>query len=125
MDVENTQPSGTINRTTSCLPTGLNTQILVNDGGTIVIGGVIQTSNSVSISQTPILGSIPLLGNLFKERLVKTETDELIFFITPKIIHRANACSPPPRSEYACRRASSEARFAFFHLQANPFTIAR
>ena len=86
VDVENTQPSGTINSNYILTTQQVNTQILVSDGGTIVIGGVIQTSNSVSTSQTPILGSIPLLGNLFKERSVKTETDELIFFITPKIM---------------------------------------
>jgi len=86
VDVENTQPDGTINQNYILSTQAINTQVLVNDGGTIVIGGVIQTTNSVSVSQTPILGSIPLLGNLFKERLVKTETDELIFFITPKII---------------------------------------
>jgi type IV pilus assembly protein PilQ len=86
VDVENTQPDGTSNGNYILSTQAINTQVLVNDGGTIVIGGVIQTTNSVSVSQTPILGSIPLLGNLFKERLVKTETDELIFFITPKII---------------------------------------
>jgi len=59
---------------------------LVADGGTVVIGGVIQTQNSVNIAQTPLLGNIPILGNLFKRRVVKTSTQELIFFITPKII---------------------------------------
>jgi type II secretory pathway component GspD/PulD (secretin) len=52
----------------------------------VVIGGVIQTQNSVAIAQVPLLGSIPLLGNLFKHTLVNTSTAELIFFITPKII---------------------------------------
>ena len=62
------------------------TQVLVSDGGTVVIGGVIQTQNSVAIAQVPLLGSIPWLGNLFKHSLVNTSTAELIFFITPKII---------------------------------------
>jgi type IV pilus assembly protein PilQ len=87
VDVENTQPAGTAAGGNYILTTQqATTQVLVTDGGTVVIGGVIQTTNSVSTSQTPILGNIPWLGNLFKERLVKTETDELIFFITPKII---------------------------------------
>ena len=51
-----------------------------------VMGGVIQTTNSVNVKQVPLLGDIPILGNLFKQRLVKTQTQELIFFITPKII---------------------------------------
>jgi type IV pilus assembly protein PilQ len=44
------------------------TQVLVTDGGTVVIGGVIQTNNSLNISQVPLLGDIPFLGNLFKHR---------------------------------------------------------
>jgi type IV pilus assembly protein PilQ len=90
VDVENTQTDGTVTNsgnTNYILSTQqATTQVLVNDGGTVVIGGVIQTTNTVSTSQTPFLGNIPWLGNLFKERAVKTETDELIFFITPKII---------------------------------------
>jgi len=86
VDVENTQPAGQSNNNYIMTTQQATTQVLVTDGGTVVIGGVIQTTNSVSTTQTPILGSIPWLGNLFKERLVKTETDELIFFITPKII---------------------------------------
>jgi type IV pilus assembly protein PilQ len=86
VDVENTQPSGQINGNYILTTQQATTQVLVTDGGTVVIGGVIQTTNSVSVSQTPLLGDIPWLGNLFKQRSVSTETDELIFFITPKII---------------------------------------
>ena len=88
VDIENTQPTGTANEEGNYILSTqqTTTQVLVTDGGTVVIGGVIQTTNSVSTTQTPVLGNIPWLGNLFKDRLVKTETDELIFFITPKII---------------------------------------
>jgi len=61
------------------------TQVLVTDGGTVVIGGVIQTQNSINISQVPLLGSLPVLGNLFKHTQVNTQNQELIFFITPRI----------------------------------------
>jgi type IV pilus assembly protein PilQ len=90
IDVENTVPD--FSRVTgSQLNPTLNTQqattqVLVTDGGTVVIGGVIQTQNNVAIAQVPLLGSIPLLGNLFKHTNVNTSTAELIFFITPKII---------------------------------------
>jgi type IV pilus assembly protein PilQ len=90
VDVENTVPD--FSRVTgSQLNPTLNTQqattqVLVTDGGTVVIGGVIQTQNNVAISQVPLLGSIPILGNLFKHTNVNTQTAELIFFITPKII---------------------------------------
>jgi type IV pilus assembly protein PilQ len=62
------------------------TQVLVTDGGTVVIGGVIQTQNSLAVSQVPLLGDIPYLGNLFKHRAVQTSNQELIFFLTPRII---------------------------------------
>ncbi len=86
VDVENTQPNGMLNDNFILQTQQATTKVLVTDGGTVVIGGVIQTTNQVSKNQTPLLGDIPWLGNLFKERAVKTETDELIFFITPKII---------------------------------------
>jgi type IV pilus secretin PilQ/predicted competence protein len=90
VDVENTTPDFSRVSGSQLNPT-LNTQqattqVLVSDGGTVVIGGVIQTQNSVAISEVPLLGSIPFLGNLFKHSLVNTSTAELIFFITPKII---------------------------------------
>jgi type IV pilus assembly protein PilQ len=90
VDVENTVPDFSHVAGQQLNPT-LNTQqattqVLVSDGGTVVIGGVIQTQNNVAISQVPLLGSIPFLGNLFKHTLVNTSTAELIFFITPKII---------------------------------------
>jgi type IV pilus assembly protein PilQ len=88
VDVENTTPD--FGRTVQGNPTLITqqatTQVLVTDGGTVVIGGVIQTQNSVSIAQVPLLGNIPALGNLFKRRSVTTSNQELIFFITPRII---------------------------------------
>ena len=88
VDVENTTPdfSQQVNGNPSLDTQQATTQVLVTDGGTVVIGGVIQTQNSVNVSQTPLLGSVPGLGNLFKRRAVSTQTQELFFFITPKII---------------------------------------
>jgi type IV pilus assembly protein PilQ len=62
------------------------TQVLVSDGGTVVIGGVMITESSTSIDQVPILGSIPVIGYLFKRSRVTTGTQELLFFITPRIL---------------------------------------
>jgi type IV pilus assembly protein PilQ len=88
VDVENTTPD--FGRTVQGNPTLITqqatTQVLVTDGGTVVIGGVIQTQNSINISQVPLLGNIPMLGNLFKHTTVSTSNQELIFFITPRII---------------------------------------
>jgi type IV pilus assembly protein PilQ len=88
VDVENTTPDfgQTINGNPTLITQQATTQVLVTDGGTVVIGGVIQTNNSVSVSQVPLLGSIPWLGNMFKHTAVATSNQELIFFITPRII---------------------------------------
>ena len=88
VDVENTSPDfgHQVQGNPTLLTQQATTQVLVTDGGTVVIGGVIQTQNSVSVFQVPLLGDIPILGNLFKRRSVSTQTQELIFFITPKIV---------------------------------------
>ncbi|MBZ5719211.1 MAG: type II and III secretion system protein [Acidobacteriia bacterium] len=88
MDVENTTPDfgHTVQGNPTLITQQATTQVLVTDGGTVVVGGVIQTNNAVNISQTPVLGNIPGLGNLFKRRSVSTSNQELIFFITPRII---------------------------------------
>jgi len=88
VDVENTTPDfgHAINGNPSLITQQATTQVLVTDGGTVVIGGVIQSNNSVSINQIPLLGSIPWLGNLFKHQAVTSSNQELIFFITPRVI---------------------------------------
>ena len=88
VDVENTLPDfgNVVNGNPTLITQQATTQVLVTDGGTVVIGGVIQTNNSLSTSQVPLLGDIPYLGNLFKHRTIKTSDQELIFFITPRII---------------------------------------
>jgi len=88
VDVENTTPDfgESIQGNPTLITQQATTQVLVTDGGTVVIGGVIQTNNSVQISQVPLLGNIPFLGNLFKHTTTSTNNQELIFFITPRII---------------------------------------
>ncbi len=88
VDVENTTPNFAqqVQGNPELITQQATTQVLVTDGGTVVIGGVIQTQNSINISQVPLLGNIPYLGNLFKHTQVQTSNQELIFFITPRII---------------------------------------
>ena len=88
VDVENTLPDfgNSINNNPTLITQQATTQVLVTDGGTVVIGGVIQTNNSLSVAQVPLLGDIPYLGNLFKHKTVRTTNQELIFFITPRIV---------------------------------------
>jgi type IV pilus assembly protein PilQ len=62
------------------------TKVLVADGGTVVIGGVIVTSQNNSIQETPIIGSLPIIGRLFKRTNITISSAELLFFLTPRII---------------------------------------
>jgi type IV pilus assembly protein PilQ len=62
------------------------TQVLVNDGQTVVLGGILQTTQSENDNKVPYLGDIPILGHLFKTTDHTDDKDELMIFITPKIL---------------------------------------
>jgi type IV pilus secretin PilQ/predicted competence protein len=62
------------------------TKVLVGDGGTVVIGGVMVSQQQTNIFQVPLIGNIPLIGHLFKETSVKVSSQELLFFLTPRLI---------------------------------------
>ena len=67
----------------------INTAVLVDDGQTVVIGGVYEFSDRNSISKVPFLGDIPFLGNLFKKRGRSKSKAELLIFVTPKVMRVA------------------------------------
>lgn len=62
------------------------TQVLVPDGGTVVFGGITVTTRGRSASYIPLLGSIPVIGNLFKSSQVNDQNQELLFFVTPIVL---------------------------------------
>jgi type IV pilus assembly protein PilQ len=62
------------------------TKVTVTDGATVVIGGIIVSQQQTSISQVPLVGSIPILGNLFRHTTVSSTSQELLFFLTPRIL---------------------------------------
>jgi type IV pilus assembly protein PilQ len=62
------------------------TSVLVPDGGTVVFGGITVTSRAKSATYIPLLGSIPVLGHLFKNSNVTDQDQELLFFVSPKIL---------------------------------------
>jgi type IV pilus assembly protein PilQ len=64
----------------------VQTQVLVENGGTVVIGGIFTQDERNQISKVPLLGDIPVLGYLFQNRVRSTNKTELLVFITPKII---------------------------------------
>jgi len=59
---------------------------MVRDGGTAVIGGIYQNSETSGQNRVPILHSIPILGALFRANTSRTQHDELLIFITPRIV---------------------------------------
>jgi type IV pilus assembly protein PilQ len=62
------------------------TQVLVPDGGTVIFGGVNITRRDKNTTSVPVLGSIPILGNLFKSTTVSDSDAELLFFVSPKVL---------------------------------------
>ncbi len=67
----------------------VNTAVLVEDGQTVVIGGVYEFTDRNSISKVPFLGDVPFLGNLFKKRGRSKDKAELLVFVTPKVLRVA------------------------------------
>jgi type IV pilus secretin PilQ/predicted competence protein len=63
-----------------------STRVLVSDGGTTVIGGILMDNESNSEDKVPGLGSLPVIGNLFRRTSVSRSTQEVLFFVTPRIV---------------------------------------
>jgi type IV pilus assembly protein PilQ len=86
--LENATPdfSRAVNGNPSINTQRAETQVQVGDGVTTVIGGILQTTETESLDQTPGLSRLPLLGWLFKRNDTRSESQELLIFITPRII---------------------------------------
>ncbi|VEE14028.1 type 4 pili biogenesis protein PilQ [Ectopseudomonas mendocina] len=65
----------------------VNAKVLVSDGETIVIGGVFSNTQSKSVDKVPFLGDLPYLGRLFRRDLVQDNKEELLIFLTPRIMN--------------------------------------
>jgi type IV pilus assembly protein PilQ len=64
----------------------IETQVVLSDGQTVVLGGILETTHSDAETKVPWLGDIPILGNFFKNTTKVDDKDELLVFVTPKII---------------------------------------
>jgi general secretion pathway protein D len=78
----------------------IKTTILIEDGGIIVLGGLMQDTVTESEDRVPVLGSIPLLGNLFKSRSGSRQKTNLLVFLSPKILRDQSATEAISASKY-------------------------
>ncbi len=87
LDISNDTPQPAPSGTAPAIDTNtIETQVLVENGGTVVIGGIYSQRETNSTSKVPLLGDIPILGWLFKDNVKKDNKRELLIFITPKIL---------------------------------------
>jgi type IV pilus assembly protein PilQ len=66
------------------------TQVLVNDGQTVVLGGILETERREAETKVPWLGDIPIMGYLFKSTSKTDNKDELLIFVTPRILREGS-----------------------------------
>ena len=86
LDVNKDSPGTPVEGGMSINTKRVKTQVLVENGGTVVIGGIFELTERESENKVPMLGDIPVVGNLFKQRTRQAEKQEMLVFITPKMI---------------------------------------
>jgi type IV pilus assembly protein PilQ len=95
MNVKKDEISGFVNTSIGSVPQiakrEINTAVLVNNGQTVVLGGVYEFKNRSDLSKVPFLGDLPAVGNLFRKTGRSNEKVELLIFVTPKIIDETQA----------------------------------
>ena len=80
--------SRTVNGTPTILRKSIETQVLVRDGGTAVLGGVYVTNSSTGQTGVPFLANLPLVGFLFRNNTKQDKNVELLIFITPRVVRQ-------------------------------------
>jgi len=100
VDIENSQPdfARTVNGVPAISTQHAQTQTRVPDGNTMMIGGIFVDTDSLNVRQVPGLGSIPLIGHLFKNTQTIKSQAELFFFITPRIKKQDAVATTAPRN---------------------------
>jgi general secretion pathway protein D len=95
-----------------------DTVVVVPDGQTVVIGGLMQTLKVKTEQKVPILGDIPLLGLLFKHKITSDEKKELLIFLTPRIVQRPSELAAHTANE---RRKAETVNKAFTEEELNRY----
>lgn len=86
LDVNKDSPGGVVAGAMSINTKRVKTQVLVENGGTVVIGGIFELTETEQENKVPVLGDIPAIGNLFKQKTRQADKQEMLVFITPKMI---------------------------------------
>jgi type IV pilus assembly protein PilQ len=99
--VENNSRGEPVNLGTTGTPPAINrrkaeTQVLINEGERLVIGGVTNAQNQTTVRKVPLFGDIPILGWLFKQKEVFETGRELVIFLTPTVLKGIVAQAAPP-----------------------------
>ena len=68
----------------------VDSQVLVDNGQTVVLGGIYETTQSTQVTRVPFFSDLPLIGNLFKSTIARDDRSELLIFVTPKILQGAD-----------------------------------
>ena len=87
LDVNKDAPGASVAGGVSINTKHVKTEVLVENGGTVVIGGIYEQTDRTDITKVPLLGDLPLVGWLFKNSTVATGKTELLVFITPRIVN--------------------------------------
>jgi general secretion pathway protein D len=107
-------PAGASGITTS--KREVTTNVLIEDGGIVVLGGLISNEYDRSKSQVPLLGDIPILGELFKSRTASQTKTNLMIFLRPQILHDATQSAIETNSKYNFMREEQRQVGAGDHL---------
>jgi type II secretory pathway component GspD/PulD (secretin) len=81
----------------------IETQVLIPNANTLVMGGLVKDSPTAAYTKVPLLGDIPVLGYAFRSETKSLDKDNLIIFITPTIIKDSDFQSPPPTRFFKSR----------------------
>ena len=69
----------------------ITTQVLLHNGETVIIGGIYNQNLTESVEKVPLLGDLPMLGAIFRQKAVNDQRTELLVFLTPRIIKPINS----------------------------------
>ena len=87
LDVNKDQPGAVTAQGVQINTKHVKTEVLVENGGTVVIGGIYEQTDRTDVTQVPFLGDLPYLGFLFRNRQTASQKTELLVFITPRVVN--------------------------------------